>query len=69
MIEHCIKCSEPFRTYVTGKDTVMPDGTSVFYSVPQEECPLCDVAHWGWQWNKDLLPQFENKDRDVSEGK
>ena len=32
----------------------MPDGTALFYSVPQEECPACDFANWGWQWNKDF---------------
>ena len=36
----------------------MPDGTTLFYFVPQDECPACDVSNWGWQWNMDLFPQF-----------
>jgi hypothetical protein len=58
VIKHCIICSEPFRTYVAGKDTVVP---AIFYSVPQEECPACYFANWGWQWNVDLFPQFADR--------
>ena len=58
VIEHCITCAEPFRTYVVGKDTIMPDGTTLFYYVPQDECLACDISNWGWQWNMDLFPQF-----------
>ena len=58
---HCITCTEPFRTYIPGVDTTMPDGTSFFYSDPQDECPACDIANWGWQWNTNLFPQFAEK--------
>ena len=41
-MKNCITCSQPFRTYIPGIDTVMPDGSSFFYSVPQDECPVGD---------------------------
>ena len=55
-MKECTMCSENFCTYVTGVDTTMPDGASVFYSSPQEDCPACDDSHWGLHWNKDLFP-------------
>ena len=58
ILQDCSGCGQQFRTYVPGKDTLMPDGSSFFYSSPQTECPVCDTANWGWQWNKDLFPEF-----------
>ena len=56
-----VTCCQPFRTYVPGIDTIMPDGSSFFYSTPQDECPACDGGNWGWQWNQDLFPEFAEK--------
>lgn len=64
-MQDCTECQRPFRTYIPGKDTLMPDGSSFFYSYPQDVCPSCDRANWGWQWNKDLFPEFA--DREISD--
>ena len=61
VMKNCSECQEAFRTYVPGVDTLMPDGTSFFYSSPQNLCPGCDPSNWGWQWNQDLFPQFADR--------
>ena len=60
-MKECVNCSEMFRTYLPGVDTTMPDGSSIYYSDPQNECPACDVSNWGWRWNTDLFPEFAKK--------
>lgn len=56
VIKQCCQCTRKFRTYIPNTDCVMPDGVCVFYSNAQDECPECDPDHWGWAWNKDLIP-------------
>ena len=56
----CKSCSRPFRTYVPMTDCLMPDGTTFFYSEPQDECPCCDINQWGSHWNKDLFPEISD---------
>ena len=46
-MKECVDSSEMFHTYLPGVDTTMPDGTSIFYSDTQNECPACDVSNWG----------------------
>ena len=57
-MKDCSECHRSFRTYVPGEDTLMPDGSSFFYTHPQNECPACDEENWGWRWNIDLFPEF-----------
>ena len=52
-MKQCRQCSQEFCTYIPGTDCMMPDGASVFYSDPQEDCPNCDPNNWGAAWNKD----------------
>ena len=61
------QCIESFCTYKPGVDTVMSDGTTFFNSIAQDECPACDAANWGWQWNQDLFPQFCHKEPNDSQ--
>ena len=46
----CKTCSLPFRTYVPVTNCLMPDGTTFYYSEPQDECPCCDITQWGAHW-------------------
>ena len=58
----CKTCSLPFRTYyVPGTNCLMPDGTTLYYSEPQDECPCCDITQWGAHWNKELFPQLDDQ--------
>ena len=61
VMKDCITCCRPFRTYIPCRDTVMSDGSSFFYSTPQDECPGCDQSNWGWRWNLDLFPELDDK--------
>jgi hypothetical protein len=58
VIQNCISCSKPYRTYIPNTNCTMVDGTSFCYRDPQNECPECDENNWGWYWNIDLFPQF-----------
>ena len=53
IVQPCKTCSQPFCTYISGTNFVMPDGTSLFYSNPQQGCPCCDINQWGAQWNQE----------------
>ena len=47
VIQKCIQCGRPFRTYVPNSMCYLPDGAIVTYSEPQLTCPLCDEKSFG----------------------
>lgn len=58
VIENCMECSRPFRTFVPDSICELPDGSCVSYKDPQFLCPLCDSKGYGGFMNTDLFPEL-----------
>ena len=51
------ECGQKFRTYVPGKDCLLPDGNIECHQEPQLLCPDCDSGY-GLHMNQDLFPHL-----------
>lgn len=59
VIQPCITCNRPFRTYVPDTNCHLPGGGIVTYQEPRLECPICDTHGYGGFMNQDLFPEYE----------
>ena len=58
IVSSCVDCGRSLRTYVPDSYSNLPDGSSVTFSTPQTQCPLCDPCGYGDFMNEDLFPEL-----------
>ncbi len=58
VVNLCLTCHRPFRTYIPGTHCRLPDGGIVNHYDPQLDCPICDPGGFGVFMNFDLFPEL-----------